>query len=90
MILLSEYLTITIMIPYIANCSRWKTFTVCRIELYVMCWKTFAVEHWSCIAKFHRLFYWKSFAIADQATKTVKLSDHEQFAKYGSQNLLLL
>ena len=55
-----------------------------------MCWKTFAVEHWSCIAKFHRLFYWKSFAIADQAAKTVKLSDRERFAKYGSQNLLLL
>ena len=31
----------------------------------------------------HRLFHWKSFAVTDWSTKTVKLFHLEQFAMYG-------
>ena len=64
-------------IPYIANPSRWKTLTVCRIET-VICWKTFMVR---CLYN-QRLF--TSYSTGKVTDQSAKLFHCEQFALYAN------
>ena len=76
-------------IPYIANRSRWKSFVVVEINCNSLENIHGCMMIWYSQTLLHRLFHWKSFAVADQSMKTAKLFHLEQFAIYGMSEICL-
>ena len=66
-----ESCTSYILIPYITNRSRWKSFAVtelnCNSLEYTYSWTV--VLHGQGLL--HRLFHWKSFTVTNRSTKTM-------------------